>query len=182
MLTRTWVAALLGLVLAAGLGGCSGGPGAMGRYDIEVSMDPELAQQTGGAPQVRVDLVGVNDMDFSRWSGESMSGYWSSGSALRSESRESRHEITFGPGNTGTKTLSKKDKIWDKWKAGRVMHLFVLASLPGVGMADRPGAEDGRRLILPLDSKRWPGTSVIKVLVQKSRVTCTTPPAPPKVK
>ena len=176
MLKKTWAAAAL--VVAVVLGGCSTAP-RMGKYNIEVSMDPELAQRTGGAPQVQVDLVGVNDTEYQRWVGESMSKYWAPNSDVRSESKLYRSEASFGPGNTATKVLKKNDPMWDTWKKKGAMHLLVLADLPGA-QADRPGAEDGRRLILPLDKARWSKTDTIKILVQRTRLTCTTPPDPPK--
>ena len=177
MRTQAWAVLLAG-VLALGLGGCKSAP-AMGRYNVEVSMDPELTNRTGGTPQVLVDLVGVNDMDYPRWSSESMSKYWDTGSDSRGETAGVRHSMAFGQGNSGTKVLSKTDKIWDTWKERKVMHLLVLADVPGA-QADRPGSEDGRRLVLPLDRSRWKGRDTIKVVVQRSRVTTTTPPDPVK--
>jgi hypothetical protein len=98
---------------------------------------------------------------------------------MRGESKAYRFEMPFGPGNTAAKTLSKKDKMWDAWKARGAMHLFVLADVPGA-QGDKPGSEDGRRLILPLDTARWSKTSTIQILVQRTRVSCTTPPDPAK--
>jgi hypothetical protein len=177
-MSRTWLTGIVLAGLLTGLVGCASGP-SMGRYDVVVTMDPELANRAGGAPQVMVDLVGVNDTEFQQWSGKSMTEYWSPNGAMRSESKTYRYEIPFGPGNAEPKTLSRKDKVWQAWKDRGALHLFVLADLPGAH-GDKPGTEDGRRVILPLDKARWTKTDTIQIFVQRTRVTCTTPPDPPK--
>lgn len=175
--TRIWV---LGIAVAASLlaVGCSSSP-RMGRFDVVVAMDPELAGRPGGAPQVVVDLIAVNDTEMAAWSSMSMTEYWKPGGALRAESKQYRFEMPFGPGNTADKKLGRKDGIWQVWKDRGALHLFVLADLPGAS-GDRPGAEDGRRLILPLDQARWTKTDTIQIVVQRTRAVCNTPPDPPK--
>lgn len=168
---------VLGAMVLGGVVGCESGP-SMGRYNVEVSLDPSLASRAGGPPQIMVDLVGLNDTQVAAWESKSMTSYWTTADPLRAEAKDYRKEMPFGPGQTAPQTLSKSDAIWNKWKERGAMHLFVLADLPGA-KADAPGTADGRRVILPLDKRRWK-TDTIKIVVQNSQLNCTTPPEPPK--
>lgn len=172
------VGVLVGLISLV-IGGCGCTPG-MGRYNVEVALDPSLADRAGGPPQVTVDLVGLNDTQVSAWTNKSMTAYWTPSDRMRAEARGVRHEMTFGPGNAGPKTLSKTDPIWETWKSRGAMHLFVLADLPGAS-GDQPGDADGRRKILPLDKCRW-DKDTIRFQVQSSQIECLTPPKPPEQK
>lgn len=160
---------------AATLGGCESGP-SMGRYTIEVSLDSALASRPGGPPQITVDLVGLNDTQVPAWTAKSMTAYWTPNDAMRLEAKDYRSEMTFGPGNAETKKLARDAGVWDTWKSRGAMHLYVLAALPGA-RGDRPGAEDGRRVILPLDKRRWK-KDTIRIVVQNSQLDCVTPPEP----
>lgn len=164
---------VLGAV-AVGLGGCGGSK--MWRGDVEVRPDSALVNQPGGAPTIRVDLVGVNDVDLSAWQAKSMSEYWQPNDALRT-SAEFKHTMTFTEGRTAPQMLAKKDPIWNEWKSRGAMHLLVLADLPGAHQ-DLPGDTDARRVVLPLDSSRWEANQQIKILLQRAGVRCETPPKP----
>jgi NAD(P)-dependent dehydrogenase (short-subunit alcohol dehydrogenase family) len=72
------------------------------------------------------------------------------------------------------------DAQWDKWKAKGVTHVLVLADLPGAQVS-KPGSQDARRLILPLDECTWAaGTKALKVQVQRSGMVVLTPMRPTK--
>jgi hypothetical protein len=160
--------------MALGLGACGGAK--MWRGDVEVRPDSALVKQAGGAPTIRVDLVGVNDVDLGAWQAKPMSEYWEPGDPLRA-SAEFKHTMTFAEGRTAPQTLTKKDPIWNEWKSRGAMHLLVLADLPGAHQ-DLPGDTDDRRVVLPLDSSRWEANQAIKILLQRAGVRCETPPKP----
>jgi hypothetical protein len=161
--------------LAVGLGGCGGAK--MWRGDVEVRPAAALVNQPGGAPTIRVDLVAVNDVDLGAWQARPMSKYWEPGDDLRA-SAEFKYTMTFTEGRTGAQTLAKKDAIWNEWKSRKAMHLLVLADLPGPH-DDLPGDADERRIVLPLDSSRWPPNQKIRSVLKQAGVRCETPPKPP---
>ena len=72
-------------------------------------------------------------------------------------------------------SLAVSDAQWDKWKSKGVSYVMVLADLPGA-LTARPGNQDARRQILPLDQCNWPDqTGTLKVLVQRSGIVVLTP-------
>lgn len=169
----------LACLLIPALGGCGCSP-SMGKFNVEVALDPSLSERAGGPPQITVDLVGLNDTQVAAWTGKSMTQYWTPNDRLRVEAKSYQHEMSFGPGNASPKTLSKSDPIWEVWKSRQAMHLFVLADLPGAA-GDQPGDADGRRKMLPLDKCRWE-KDTIRFVVQSSQIECLTPPKPPEQK
>jgi hypothetical protein len=168
---RLMAAGMIG-VLAAISTGCSsckpGTPGPIGRYTIGVSLDESL--KTGS---VIVDLVGVNPSSLPRWEAYDMGKYWSANDPMRRDA--DKVVLNFVSGQTLTNNLPASDPQWDKWRAKGVTHVLVLADLPGAP-ASKPGTEDARRQILPLDQCTWPSkTTTLKVLVQRSGIVVLTP-------
>ncbi len=160
------------LVLAAVLAGCSsckpGKPGAVGKYAIEVSLDESLKSSS-----VVVDLVGVNPSGLPRWEAYNMSNYWHEGDAMRHDA--DKVVLNFISGQTLTNSLSVTNAIWDRWKSQGVSTVLVLADISVRGES-RPGNQDPRRQILPLDKCQWPSkTKVLNVLVQRSGIKVLTP-------
>lgn len=151
--------------------GCSGPR--MGKYDVRVAMDPVLVNQPGGAPSVTVNLVGVNDAGLEQWNAKNMQEYWMPADAMRRDAQGYAHVMQFGPGDAGAKVLKNDDPIWDRWKNDSAMHLFVLADLPG-SHESRPGGADARRLVLPLDTRRWNEGTPIEIEVQRSTMRLKT--------
>jgi len=140
------------------------------RYNIEVSLHPSLKDSS-----MQVDLVGVNSGGLSSWEGYSMSSYWKPNDAKR---RDALDKVTFDflSGSTLSATLKSTDPVWNKWLARGVSHVVVLANQPM--QTDKPGNQDARRQILPLDNCHWAkGTSTLKLLVQQSGIEILTPPA-----
>lgn len=170
MMKRLVVLVLVGYAAAAI--GCAGGP-RMGRYDVVVSMDPALVNEPGGAPSVTVNLVGVNDAEAEKWNAKNMNEYWTPNDPLRQDAASYAHVMQFGPGRSEPKTLSKDDPIWNTWSNSGAMHLFVLADLPGSHEA-RPGSADARRLVLPLDRRRWEAGKPIEIELQRSTIRLKT--------
>ena len=129
---------------------------------------------------VEVHLVGVNEMDKSRWESESMTDYWTPGNILRKTAQEDGDMFVFQFGRGPcTFTLGKKDPIRRRWKNNKARYLIVLADLPGV-FTDKEGNDDVRRLILPdIKSKRW-GLRVkqINIEINENRIKAITVPKP----
>jgi hypothetical protein len=83
--------------------------------------------------------------------------------------------LNFVSGQALSQNLEATDPLWEKWKGQGVTYLLVLADLPG-SQTSRPGNQDARRQILPVDKCSWPGgTKVLKVLVQRSGIVVLTP-------
>lgn len=156
-------------VLLAGCGSCKPGKaGAIGRYSIEVALDESLKNSS-----VIVDLVGVNPTSLPRWEAYDMAKYWKEGDPMRRDA--DKVVLNFVSGQSFTNTLPATDSHWDRWKMTGATHVLVLADLPGA-QASRPGSQDARRLILPLDECSWPSkTKTLKVLVQRSGMVVLTP-------
>jgi hypothetical protein len=166
--------------LALMISGCAckpGKPGKVGRYDIQVGLDDALKQAS-----VLVDLVGVNQNSLDRWSGYSMTQYWKGDdpSQMRAGAVKDRVTLSFRPGGPLSQTLAATNTIWKHWAEASVTHVLVLADLPGAP-ADRPGAEDPRRQILPLDQCYWiKKTKSLDVRVKLSGIDVLTSPRFPK--
>ncbi len=169
---KLFAAGVFSLFLAAVLSGCStckpGKPGPMGQYTIEVTLDDSLKTSS-----VIVDLVGVNPSSLPRWEAYDMGKYWKEGDVMRRDA--DKVVLNFVSGQTLAKSMPNTDPQWEKWKAKGVTHVMVLADLPGTQVS-RPGAQDARRQILPLDECSWPSkTTTLKVLVQRSGIVVLTP-------
>jgi len=157
------------IILGAILAGCSSSKPdkpSYGKYDITVTLDESLKNSS-----VIVDVVGVNPSSSPRWEAYDMGKYWKDGDPLRHDA--DKITLNFVSVSTLTNTITAKDPNWKKWKSEGVTDLMVLADLPGP-QASRPGNEDARRLILPLDRHKWPsGTYHLTLLVQRSGIQVT---------
>lgn len=158
------------LVILEGCTFCRAGkPGPMGRYAVEIALDPSLKESS-----VLVDVVGVNKMEQPRWESYDMGKYWQAGDPLRRDA--DKIVFSYVSGQSLTNLLTSKDTHWTKWKSQGVIELLILADLPGM-QESRPGNQDARRQILSLDRCNWPnGTSKIKLLVKQSGIQVETSP------
>ena len=130
------------------------------------------SEQGPGTPSVDVHLVAVPASKLRQFRTMSVTDYWSPSGQSRS-AMPARKELFLGPGAT-SRTISRNDPIWKQWNAKQRPYLFVLADLRGV--AEKEGAADPRRIVLPLDKNRWPGgTKTIRVDVHRDRVELATP-------
>jgi hypothetical protein len=109
---------------------------------------------------VEVNLVGVSEMAFRKWNTYPMSQYWSPGDPVRESAVESgQAHVIHLPAvqERGYAVHREEPDAWDqtlaRWERGEKTHLFVLADL--TGFDDSVGEADPRRLVLPLQSKRW---------------------------
>lgn len=157
-----------GLVLAAAAlmaVGCSSWP-----KDLNVALDTRVVQE-GSAPSVDVHLIGIRRSQLRDYRTMSLTDYWSPGGPSR-QPMPARKELFLSPGAT-SKTVSKKDPIWKQWDGRSRTHLVVFADLRGVSPKEN---DDPRRVILPLDKKRWPGgLKMIRIGVRRDRVEVSTP-------
>ena len=155
--------------------GCKSEP-SMGQYDVVVSLDQSLIRADKTFPTMEVDLVGVNaDAGGDRLSHYSMSDYFTPGDTMRAGA--SRMTMVFRSNEKATtQTLKHDDKIWKTWKDSGVMQLYVLAFLPGVHK-DADGSDDARRLIIPLDKRRW-DISKLQLNIKASGVRLLQSPKP----
>ncbi len=160
--------------VVAGCGSCKPGKaGPIGRYSIDVSLDDSLKTAS-----VIVDLVGVNPASMPRWEAYDMGKYWKEGDAMRRDA--DKVTLNFVSGQSLSNAMAKTDAQWDKWAGKGVTQVLVLADLPGAQVS-RPGSQDARRLILPLDQCSWAdNTTALKVLVQRSGMVVLTPMRPGK--
>jgi hypothetical protein len=155
------------LILSVGLmfSSCStckpGKPGPIGKYNIDVNLDPSLKDAS-----VTVDIVGVTPLTLPRWENYSMKSYWEP----QDEMRQGADKITFtlGNGNVMNHSIPMTDPKWSAWLSGGVTHIMVLADLPGV-IDDKVGSLDARRQELSLDKCSWgDGTTNLIIDVKRS--------------
>ncbi|MCD6303485.1 MAG: hypothetical protein J7M21_00810 [Planctomycetes bacterium] len=148
---RSFRAAAMMSLLAPLAGGCGTGP-----FNVEVFLDQAdagLRDKIGAVRSIEVNLVGVNEIEYQRWQQMSMNAYWEPDNPIRASAK--KIVMTFGQGHDSKQTLKKNDPIWNVWlKQRKAKYLFVLAYMPWI-TADQPGQADPRRIILPLDIKRW---------------------------
>ncbi len=160
-------------VLASTLVGCGSSTPVMGQYDIEVSLAPELA---ANPPALTVDVVGASSANMADMASKDAKVWFSGGDVNRANT--SKLTTSFGPGNTDTKVMKRKDKganeaTWKTWRDMKATKLFVLVNLPRDGSI--------RKIELPLDRKRWK-QETIKLEINAGGVRSTNGPEPEAVK
>lgn len=142
--------------------------------DLVVEMDPGMRSSSGVFPSVEVDAVGITSEEEIRWQNYSIDQYFEAGNRFRADAV--RHTMRFSDSRHAPVTLKQKDAVWKSWKKRGARKLVLVANLPGV-WESKPGALDGRRLLLPLDSNKWgywmhDGT--IKIAIKTSGLVCQT--------
>lgn len=160
---------LLACIGLLATGGCKG----PGQYNIIVETDSQLCKQS-----MRVDIVAVAGMGpKENWESMSMSKYWSPDrDSIRNKTTVPIYTMRWGQGEECIQTLKKNDQIWKKWKDRNAQWIFILADTPGI-TEDKLGNRDARRLVLPLDKKRWGlGVGSIKISLQLDSVISLTTP------
>lgn len=154
-------------------GGCSSKP-KMGKYNIQVSLEPSLAS-SAAVPSIEVDLVGVSPANKAVWDAQSLNNYFAAANPERQTA--DRHTMAFGAGAVAPQTLANNAPIWNTWAGSGAQHVYVLASLPGVS-TDAPGEADARRVAIPLDTRHWNRGEPIMIEVQRNRLVIRTPMKP----
>jgi hypothetical protein len=172
--------ALVGLLtLVVGCGTCQPG---MKAFDVRV--EPRLASRPDQPTpnSVEVNLVGVNQRDYARWSSYPVNQYWNPNDPLRREAQSTgrAHVMVLSADDAKPKVLARSDPIWSKWRAEGATHLLVLAFLPGARPGSGRSGGDPQRLIFPLDNCRWKGTDTLDVAVEPSGLTTRSTPQPEK--
>ncbi len=166
-----WVVGLT-LVVAAMGAGCSGSRPEMAERNVVVTLDDTLARATA----VEVNLIGANDTDFPRVASRGVDDYWRDVAGDRAPSDRYIMKLS---GADRTKTLSRTDPIWQKWRAKGALRLVAIAFIPGVSGSGE-GERDPRRIILPLDKNRWKELVDIRIIASQSGLACPTQPEPEK--
>ena len=161
------LAILPGLFLA----GCESKPKARA-YSIKVELDSMLAGSS-----IQVDLIGANELsDLPKWQTYSVSEYWKPGNAMRRNADKT--VLEFGPGKPTTYVFAANDPAWNRWLGAGAMYLVVMVDLPQLS-DDMAGNADPRRLIVPLDTRKWPkDAATLDLFVQESGVRLLTPMNP----
>jgi hypothetical protein len=148
----------------------------------------EIAANT--AQSVRLDVVGINELDKPDWQALAVDEYWNPDNAIRKNAQRLSFEVVDGKINlaeakgvvdknlTGLGTskiqISRLHSIWKQWMGRRDVGVVVIGYFPG-GSSDRP---DPRKRILPLYSKYWETKNkVLRVELQDSRIQVLTPPS-----
>jgi hypothetical protein len=168
--TNRWVF-VLGMMLAmAAFGqGCASKP-EMAERNVVVSLD-ETAR---GA--VEVNIIGANDTDYPRVAQRGVDDYWKDVAADRAPA--DRYVMKLS-GTNRSRTLSRSDPIWQKWRSKGAMRLVAIAFIPGLS-GSGPEQSDPRRIILPLDKNRWKELVDIQIIASQSGLTSPTQPEPEK--
>jgi hypothetical protein len=156
-------AAAFGLLLA----GCESKPKPKA-FSVKVTLDQALAGSS-----LQVDLIGANELsDLPKYQSYSVSEYWKPGNTMRRNADKVVFE--FGQGKPMVQTFTAADPAWKRWMGSGAMYLVVMVDLPQLA-DDMAGNADARRLILPLDTKKWPkDVATIELLVQESGVRLLT--------
>ena len=160
--------AVAGLILLFA-GGCRCQSG-MEAFDVQVTPRLTAGNPASTAP-VEVNIVGVNDADYDKWTGYPLARYWSPRDPLRSGAKA--FVMNFSHDNASPVVLQKDNPIWETWRQQGATHLFVIAFLP---MVKEQGDADPRRAELPLDRCRWRGTSQLDFELLDDRIVSVSQP------
>lgn len=171
------VKALLPLMALAWATGCATRP-EMAPRDIRVTVDDSLRSPDGRLASVQVDLIAVNPTEYPRWTSVDVDEYWGP-PAHQLQSAQDRYVMTFDyQENVATKVMRKTDPLWTQWKNKGAMDLVAIARIPGVARTGGVGQQDTRRLILPLDKRRWADLGELRIQVSRSGITSLSQPGP----
>jgi hypothetical protein len=145
----------------------------MGRKNIQVTLDRSLGEG-GSMPSIDVDLVGVKPAERASWDqSDKISQYWQAQSQLRADLSPLAYRMEFKDLSNPTATLSKGNKIWNKWGAEGIKELILLVNMPGAGA-------ESRRAFIPLETYRWKSKDDIKVRILRTGPRIETPMNPEK--
>ena len=144
-----------------------------GCYDVKITMAESMADSSRILPSVEVHVLGLDPVSGRQLQAFSMSDYWN---PSRKKDDFVKRVLHFGQGKENPQVLSRRDSIWDRWLGAGAEHLFVIADLQGL-YEDKEDVKDPRRLILPLDPKRWQN-STLQIVIEKGGVYCVTPRVP----
>ena len=158
--------ALTGFLLLAS--SCNSPPKAAS-YTVKFELAPTLAGSS-----IQIDLIGANAVsDLPKWQTISVTDYWQPDNSQRRDADKA--VLQFGSGRGSVQSFSNTDPAWARWLSTGALYLVVMVDLPGIA-SDREGNADPRRLILPLDVKKWPGNQkTLELRVQESGVRLLTP-------
>lgn len=174
---RNAVRLTLAAAALAAAAGCRSPAPRMGRFDVHLTMADSMADSSGLFPSVELHLLALNSVKGRALQAQSMSDYWNPN---RRADDFVKHKMYFGEGQPRSQTLLRTDPIWDRWERAGAWYLFVMADLPGI-YKDQDDVQDARRLIVPLDPKRWRHRT-IDIMIENSSLYCLTPRVPKAAK
>jgi hypothetical protein len=144
------VLVLIALALGqTGLAGCKA-------FVVAVERPDQLQDRT-----VRVDLVGLTELERAEWSSIPLAVYWEPGEPHRIKAKDEgflREYVFRAGGDESRMLLGKGDPIWDTWVSRKAEHLFVYAE----------GLPDRRRVEMLLEKPK--GKDGIKITVLPGRI------------
>jgi len=159
--------------IAIVLSGCSSD--AQSR-EIVIGLDQSLSQ-SATLPTIMVDAIGLTEAERREWDAMPLSAYWMPGSGARTAVKGRTVSARFGPERTEPVRVSIDNEVWTAWRKAGARWLYVVANLPG-GVADRPGADDPRRLAVSLMNPEWAADAPFTIEVRRDAVVFTTPALP----
>lgn len=119
-------------------------------YDVEVYLSPKFRERLNVYPSLEVDVVGVNANERARFESCPTDEYFAVGNALRENT--DRSTLYFSEDDPSPKRLSDEDPVWEKFGSKGAETLFVVANLPAFLFGRNDGAEDARKISIPLES------------------------------
>lgn len=169
----------IAIVFAGLFTSCSTAPKAGGNFEVIIEMDESRKNRLGSYLPLEVHLIALNRENAYAFQEYPMSEYWNPKQAGRYVYE--KQALSFGEDQPPSKTLSRNSPAWASWSKTQEqaqqkdMFLFVLADLRGSNFPDESGTSDARRLIIPLDPKRWKSTRTIRVSIKRDGIVCLTP-------
>jgi hypothetical protein len=149
---------------------CSAGP----PYEVRMIPDEDSLKNptTGIFETVSVDLIPVQKLDLTKWQKASVSNHFTPGTPenrarLDLFKNKMLLNYEFSQKSSATTSLPIDDPVWRKVEEKGLEYLVILADLPNPSPSeswDKAGPDDGRRLIIPIDSRHW-DESTIKIQI-----------------
>ena len=118
---------------------------------------------------IKVDLIGVSQIEKHAWEGYDLDQYWAEGDSRRANADKLSVVLPTGQ----PLVVRKDDPHWQTWIRNGASELLVIADLPG---QFTPGPTDPRRIFIPLDKIAWNvKNDTLEIQVQDTLVRPITP-------
>lgn len=132
--------------------GCAGGK----KFDIAVKLDEQL-KQDGQWPTMDVDLLAVSEGEQGILERKSIDDYFAAGDKDRTSYKPQAKTLSFTVTGPQQLTVARADPVWNTAWKGKDW-LVVFAHIPR--LTDQSPEGMNRRLVLPLNPKRWKGARI----------------------
>jgi hypothetical protein len=119
---------------------------------------------------IKVDLIGVSEVERHAWEGYDVDQYWTEGDSRRANADKLTVNLPTGQ----SAIIRKDDPHWQSWIQRGADQLLVIADLPG---QFTPGPTDPRRIFIPLtrDAAWTAKGDSLEIQVQDTMVRALTP-------